>query len=131
MLKFTYTETGLQMERLTQSVEELVALRVILAMRIGQSLCVEPTTASFLLPADLPGVHELEAEARKEAAEALALCPADAEFVEVSLRGTWIAADPQGAQGVFVTALCARTEFFVLKCWLEAQTCAFVREVGD
>ncbi|MBW4492026.1 MAG: hypothetical protein KME26_02850 [Oscillatoria princeps RMCB-10] len=131
MLKFTYTETGLQIERLTQSVEELVALRVILAMRIGQSLCVEPTTASFLLPAGLPELHQLEVEARKEAAEALALCPADAEFVEVSLRGTWLAADPQGAQGVFVTALCPRTEFFLLKCWLEAQTCAFVSEAGD
>jgi len=50
MLKLTYTETGFNLERLAQSPEQLVALRVVLAMRVGQSISVEPSTAAFLLP---------------------------------------------------------------------------------
>lgn len=132
MLKFTYTETSFHLDRLAQSIEELVAARVIVAMRVGQSLCVEPITASFLLPADIPGLHYLETEARQEGSDTIAVCAADAEYVEVSLRGTWLAADDETAEGVFVTALCDRTEFFLLKCWQEAQACAScVKEAGD
>lgn len=132
MLKFTYTETSFHLDRLAQSLEELVAARVIVAMRVGQSLCVEPITASFLLPADLPGLHYLETETQREGSDTISVCAADAEYVEVSLRGTWLAADDETAEGVFVTTLCDRTEFFLLKCWQEAQTCSsFVKEAGD
>lgn len=40
MLKLTYTETSFHLECLTQSLEEWVAQRVILALRVGQSLYV-------------------------------------------------------------------------------------------
>lgn len=132
MLKFTYTETGFHLERLAQPLEELVALRVVLAMRVGQRLCVEPISASFLLPVDLPGLNCLETEARQESSSAIALCVADAEYVEVSLQGSWITADPEGAEGVFVAAMSDRTEFFLLKLWHEAQTISsFVREASE
>ncbi len=132
MLKFTYTETGIDIERLAQSLEELVAGRVILAMRTGQRLCVEPSAASFLLPADLPGLHYLETEARLDGNKAIALYPADAEYVEVSLRGTWITSDPEGASGVLVTALSYKAEFFILKLWEEARNgVSLLKEVGE
>ncbi|MEM9926593.1 MAG: alr0857 family protein, partial [Cyanobacteria bacterium P01_D01_bin.50] len=59
MLKLTYTENSFYLELLTQSVEEWIQARVILTLRVGQSLCVEPSTASFLLPVDLPGLGQL------------------------------------------------------------------------
>lgn len=132
MLKFVYTDTSFHLERLAQALEELVTARAIVAMRVGQSLCIEPTTASFLLPADLPTLRDLEVQALREDGETIAVCVADAEYVEVSLRGTWIATDQETAEGVFVTSLCDRTEFFLLKCWQDAQTrTALLKEAGD
>ncbi len=132
MLKLTYTETGFNLERLAQSPEQLVALRVVLAMRVGQSISVEPSTAAFLLPANLPALSLLESEARTEGSDTIALCVADAEYVEVTLRGTWISGLSEGADGVFMTVLSDRAEFLVFKLWLETQPAnSVVEEVGD
>ena len=131
MLKLTYTETGFNLERLAQSPEQLVALRVVLAMRVGQSISVEPSTAAFLLPANLVALSLLESEARRDDNDAIDLCVADADFVEVTLRGTWISAS-EGADGVFATVLGDRAELLLLKLWLETQAAAeVVGEVGD
>ena len=120
MLKFTYTENTFNLEQLARSLEELVTGRTIVAMRVGQSVVVEPSTASFLLPANLPGLENLEAEALRDESETIALSVADAEYVEVSLRGTWLAANSEAEEGVFVTSLRDRAEFYILKCWQEA-----------
>jgi len=123
MLKLTYTETGVHLELVAQSLEEWVFSRVILSLRVGLRLLVEPSTASFLLPADLPGLPLLQSAAQLET-EAIALCVCDAEYIEVSLQGTWLAADEESAEGAFVAAMSDRTEFFLFKLWQEAQTCA-------
>ena len=131
MLKLTYTETGFNLERLAQSPEQLVALRVVLAMRVGQSISVEPSTAAFLLPANLPALSLLESEARRDDTDSIDLCVADADFVEVTLRGTWIG-ESEGAHGVFATVLSDRAERLLLALWLETQAAAeVVGEVGD
>lgn len=132
MLKLTYTETGFNLERLAQSPEQLVALRVVLAMRVGQSICVEPSNAAFLLPANLSALSLLETEVRKDDTGTIALCVADAEYVEVTLRGTWISDRSEEADGVFATVLSDRAEFLVFKLWLETQDAAsVVEEVGE
>ena len=123
MLKLTYTETGFHLERLAQSLEEWVQGRVILALRVGQSLLVEPSTASFLLPVDLPGLPLLEAGVRQETTEEIALCGCDAEYIEVSLQGNWLAVDAESAEGVFVAALSDRTEFFLFQLWQDSLAC--------
>lgn len=121
MLKLTYTETSFYLECLAQSLEEWVTQRVILALRVGQCLCVEPSTASFLLPVNLPGVEMLKALVKREDSEIIALCGCDNECVEVTLRGSWLSNGSQDAEGVFVTAMSDRTEFFLHKLWQEAQ----------
>jgi len=132
MLKLTYTETGFNLERLAQSPEQLVALRVVLAMRVGQSICVEPSTAAFLLPVKSPELSLLETEARQDCTGAIALCVADADFVEVTLRGTWISGESDSADGVFATVLGDRAERLVLQLWRATQTAAsVVEEVGE
>lgn len=124
MLKLTYTETNFYLERLTQSLEEWVMARVILSLRAGQKLLVEPSTASFLLPADLPGISLLQAAAQLERTDAIALGVCDAEYIEVSLRGTWLAADGESTEGVFVAAMSdSRTEFFIFKLWQDSLAC--------
>jgi len=59
MLKLTYTDVGLHLERVPIPLEATVALRVILAMRTGSTLYAEPGRASFLLPADLPELNRI------------------------------------------------------------------------
>jgi hypothetical protein len=135
MLKLTYTENSFYLEYLSVSLEEWVQTRVILALRVGQSLCVEPSTASFLLPANLPGIEALKAEAKLANSEIIDLSICDPEYVEVTLRGSWLSDGSQDADGVFVTmisdalngdGLSSRTEFFLHKLWREAQACASV-----
>ncbi|MFN6570503.1 hypothetical protein A6770_16355 [Nostoc minutum NIES-26] len=135
MLKLTYTEGSFYLECLTQSLEEWVAQRVILALRVGQSLCIEPSTASFLLPVDLPGVDLLKAEVKRDDSEIIALCACDVEYLEVTLRGSWLSDGSEDAEGVFVTTMsnspngdsfASRAEFLLHKLWQEAQACASV-----
>lgn len=120
MLKLTYTENGFYLERLAQPLEEWVTARVMLALRAGTSLSVEPSTASFLLAASLPQLRHLERQQEGEDAIALSIC--DAEFVEVCLQGTWMTSNTAGAEGVFVTSMNYTVEFFLLKLWEESQT---------
>lgn len=119
MLKLTYTENGFYLERLAQPLEEWVTARVILALRAGTNLCVEPSTASFLLPADMPQLRHLERHQEGEDAITLSVC--DAEYVEVNLKGTWMTSDTEGVEGVFVTSMSYNIEFFLIKLWEESQ----------
>ncbi|MBW4646224.1 MAG: hypothetical protein KME23_25080 [Goleter apudmare HA4340-LM2] len=140
MLKLTYTERSFYLECLTLSLEEWVAQRAILALRVGQSLSIEPSTASFLLPVDLPGVERLKAEVQCHDSKIIALSPCDVEYIEVTLQGSWLSNGSEEAVGVFVTAMsdspkgdsyratsnASSTEFFLHKLWQEAQACASV-----
>jgi hypothetical protein len=127
MLKLTYTETDFYLECLTQSIEDWVQARVILALRVGQSLYVEPSTASFLLPVNLPGVDVLKKSAIYSDEETFSIGVCDAEFIEVTLHGSWMSSGCDDANGVFVTKMSDRTEFFLQKLWQEAQVCQEVR----
>ncbi len=126
MLKLTYTETAFHIERLSQSPEQLVALRVKLAMRMGQTMVVEPSSASFLLPVNVSTLSMLEAAIRLQRSEAIALCVADTETIEVSLTGTWITVDPEGENGIFLTVLGDRTESLLYHLWQQAHGSASV-----
>ena len=126
MLKLTYTETTFNLEYLSQSLEEWVQRRVILALRVGQSLCVEPSSASFLLPVDLPNVKQLQIEVEKYDKEIIKLYPCDRECMEVSIHGSWISYSCENISGVFVTTIDKNIELFVRDLWVEAQTCISV-----
>lgn len=121
MLRLTYIETGFYLERPAQSLEEWVAMRAIFALRVGKVFYLEPSTASFLLPTDLPGLSLLKDEVRRQPTDEITLCACDAEYIEVSLLGTWLASNAESAEGVFVTALSHPTEFLLFKLWQEAQ----------
>jgi hypothetical protein len=117
MLKLSYTEDGLYMERVMISPELAIAQRVILAMRLEQALQVEPGHASFLLPADVPDLEQLEKSLRQECRSRVTIIPVDDEFVEVGLSGSWIAENKEAHEGMFLTVLSDRLEFFLYKLW--------------
>ncbi len=58
--------------------------------------------------------------------EIIALCACDTEYMEVTLRGSWLSDSYKDAVGVFVTTMSDRAEFFLHKLWQEAQACASV-----
>ena len=126
MLKLTYIETGFYLEPLATELEEWVALRVIFALRVGDPIYVEPSTAAFLLPANLPELNLLAAQVRQQGTDEIELSTCDAEYVEVILLGTWLATDAESANGVFVAALSDSTECLLVKLWQSAQVGASV-----
>lgn len=88
MLKLNYTEVGLYMERTMTAPEQLIAGRVVLAMRLGQPFHVEPGRASFLLPAVILELKQLEMVLQQEYSPTVTVIPVDDEFVEVDLSGS-------------------------------------------
>ena len=126
MLKLTYLETGFYLEYLAKSLEDWVQERVVLALRVGESLYIEPTTAAFLLPADLPDLETLVMEIRRLDPESISLSAGDAEYIEVSLNGTWVSLNADSEEGVFVAAMSHFIEFFLLKLWQDSQVSASV-----
>jgi hypothetical protein len=117
MLKLNYTDVGLYMERTMTNPELLIAQRVVLAMRLGQTLHVEPGCASFLLPADIPELKVLEMALQREYGSAVTFTAVDEEFVEVGLSGSWIAEDKDAHEGMFLTVMSNCTEFLIYKLW--------------
>jgi hypothetical protein len=117
MLKLTYTEAGLSLERVTVPLEAIVAQRVILALRTGQPLHIEPGHAAFLILGDAPGLAHLKMTLRQETCQCVTVTAVDDEFVEVRVHGSWLAQGVDAHEGVFLTALSERAEFFLYKVW--------------
>ncbi|RCJ42618.1 hypothetical protein A6769_36965 [Nostoc punctiforme NIES-2108] len=122
MLKLTYTQSSFYLECLTISLEEWLVQRVILSLRVGQSLSIQPSTASLLLPADLLGLEVLKAEVKRDHTGFITLCACDAEYMEVTLQGSWLLDSSEDAVGVFFATISHHTEFFLHKLWQEAET---------
>jgi hypothetical protein len=117
MLKLIYTETDLHMEKLSTSVEEWISQRVLLALRVGNKISVEPTGASFGLSTSLAGWPELENLIGREASETVSLSVCDDELIEISLEGYWLCQNPLSEEGVFVTHLPSIVENTILAMW--------------
>lgn len=128
MLKLNYTDYGLFLEQLTASLDAVATQRVMLAVHIGEPLHLEPSQASFLLPVELPGISQLKGVLGKNVADAIALTSVDDEFVEVSLKGTWIASSSNAESGTFITALAPESEMLIYDLWqvTQRQTAYFI-----
>ena len=119
MLKLIYTELGLHMEYVGESLETVVSQHVILTVRTSQSLHVELGQAAFLLPVLTPGLGSLEI-ALRQYAKTLEITRVDAEYVEVSLAGTWMAQKEAAHEGMFLAAYDYETELILCRLWQAA-----------
>ncbi|MGI0492285.1 alr0857 family protein [Alkalinema pantanalense CENA528] len=117
MLKLTYTEDGLTLERLAGALETIVTQRVILAMRVGQTLSIEPSRASFLVPIDHVFFNHLVQAIHEVQGQEISVCVVDEDFAEVSLKGCWVAATHEAHEGMLICTLSDRVEFFIHKLW--------------
>lgn len=123
MLRLTYSDLGLHLERVVSSIEFAIAQRVALAMRLGQPLSVEPGRAAFLLPidqtADLGGVLQAESTAAT-------ITMVDRQFAEVALSGHWLAASHDADEGLFLTIMSDRAETLIYELWQMSQSASAV-----
>ncbi len=119
MLKFTYIENDLNIEHLTDSLEDWVMTRVRLALCSGTSLYIEPTSASFLLPKDLSHLSDLEM--LLDNCENIEVAIADCENLEVSINGTWVTSDTMSDEGIFLSQMSDWAELLLYKIWRAAQ----------
>ncbi len=124
MLKVTYLERELYLEYLHSTVEDWIALRVILSLRTGQRLVIERMTASVLLPISLLERSALVKLAQRE--DQLDLVQVDDDYMEVSLVGTWVSSQEQETEGVFVATLSPSVEHLLAQLWQMAQSSASV-----
>jgi hypothetical protein len=121
MLKLTYTETGFRLERLKISLELWVAQRVSMTLCAGQTLYFEPSKASFLLPGKDSGFFRLEQLLGAEHKPFISFAPVDDDYVEVSLKGSWIAESIDTHEGIFIATFSNQVEFYLQKLWQSTQ----------
>ncbi len=120
MLKLTYTHDGFYIDYLQESLETWLTTRVILALRSGTSLCVEPSSASFLISLDLPYVNQLLEDVNEFTGEIVEVNRCDEEAMEVVLEGTWLGSDIASEEGIFVCRLSDRLESLLYQIWQES-----------
>lgn len=125
MLKLNYNDYGLFLERVNASLDAIAAQRVMLAVYSGESLHLEPGRAAFLVSAHLPDVKRLQRvlqiESTVEAEITATIAIVDSEFVEISVKGTWIADSAQAESGTFVAMLPPKGEALVYQLWQATQ----------
>ena len=121
MLKLNYTDYGLFLEQVAASVDVVATQRVMLAVHVGEPLHLEPGRAAFLLPVELPGITQLKSMLQTHATDVIDLAAVDDKFVEVSLKGTWMANSAQAESGTFMTALTPDSEQLIYRLWQVTQ----------
>ncbi|GAB4468860.1 MAG: hypothetical protein OHK0037_26730 [Elainellaceae cyanobacterium] len=122
MLKLTYTDADVYVEHLSTPIETAIAQRVTLSMRCGETLHVKPDYASFLISAHLPQLGQLQCLLTQQAG-AIALAPADENWVEITIYGSWLSSSAHAHEGAFLAALPAATERLIYQLW-QASACA-------
>lgn len=121
MLKLLYTEVGLFMERVLAPLELTIAQRVVLAMRLGQTLHVEPGRAAFLLPAQITVLKELQEFLLRADNRQVSVTSVDLDYVEVSVTGSWVSAHEGADEGMLLTVLSDELEATIYQLWQASQ----------
>lgn len=125
MLKLNYTDCGLFLEQVEASLDalakpslwEFATQRVMLAIYAGEPLHMEPGRAAFLVSASAPEVKKLQGVLQDDATQTVTIESVDDGFVEVSLKGTWIAKSINAEAGTLVAALSDESEKLVCQLW--------------
>lgn len=140
MLKFTYTSTGVILERSVESFEATIRRRVLLGLRLGEPVGLEPTSISLLVSHSLPDLkglmgamatlrsqdsHQASAQASVHALELTQKGPAQ---VEMRLQGYWLAQQENPGEGIFFMNVDPVLEGYLVNIWqsshLDASCCS-------
>jgi hypothetical protein len=115
MLKITYSDSNVLVEQLAIAVEVMVAQRSVVALRAGQPLVLQPGYGSLTFPAHLPGVESLTYLSHSRGLVEVAPC--DTDWLEVTLRGTWMADSFASEEGILMAELGDTLERQLLSLW--------------
>jgi hypothetical protein len=121
VLKLNYTDGGLFLEQVSASLDAIATQRVMLAVYAGEPLHMEPGRAAFLVSATMPEVLKLQHILQAETTEVVTVAAVDDDFVEVSIKGTWIARNVQADEGTLIAALSPESERLVYQLWQATQ----------
>lgn len=121
VLKLNYTDCGLFLEQVSASLDAIAIQRVMLAVYAGEPLHMEPGRAAFLVSASVPAVAKLRLVLRADATGIVTVASVDDEFVEVSIKGTWIARNIDAEEGTLIAALSPKSEQLVYQLWQATQ----------
>lgn len=121
MLKLNYTDCGLFLEQVDASLDAVATQRVMIAVYAGEPLHMEPGRAAFLVSASAPEVKKLQNVLQTDATQTVTVAVVDDGFVEVSLKGTWIAKSINAEAGTLVVALPDESEKLVCQLWQPTQ----------
>jgi hypothetical protein len=119
MLKVTYTESGLHLECLEESLEDWITVRVLLALRTGHRLMLEASTASILFPVRSLDEAALEVVILQEDSGVVAMALCDADHIEICVAGTWVTSSSE-EEGIFIAQLQAHTQKILYRLWQTA-----------
>jgi hypothetical protein len=113
MLKMMYTDTGIHIEQIAQTVDGFIAARSAFAATVGQTLICEAGRAAFLVNASASAYAVLT----RIVDPMIGVCVCDVEFIEVSVAGFWMAVDTDSESGIFVAAFDRITEADLMMIW--------------
>jgi hypothetical protein len=117
MLKLIYTETDLHVELLTADLEDWVEQRLLFSNTTGEVIFLSSATASFLLPRTICEATAVNFYLHHQGATTVTANCCDLDRVEIGLTGYWLSTYPDSAQGIFVTQLLDRVEFYLWQLW--------------
>ncbi|MEA5462521.1 alr0857 family protein [Leptothoe sp. PORK10 BA2] len=127
MLKLIYTDYGLCLEKVpasknaAASLDAMITQQVMLAVQGGETLHLEPGRASFLLPVKIAGIAHLESILKSNTTDAIKVTTVDDDFVEISLKGTWMTNSSNAEFGTFITVLSPKIERLIYQLWQSTQ----------
>jgi hypothetical protein len=121
MLKITYTSTGATLEHSYESLESIIRRRVLLNLRVGNPLGLEPTSVSLLVSQSLPTLKALVGAIAHTPTQALELIQKGAAQVEMRLQGYWLAQQEKPGEGIFFANFDPILECHLVKIWRESQ----------
>ena len=117
MLKLTYTSTGVTLERSVESFESAIRQRVLLGLRIGEPVGLEPTSISLLVSQSLPALKGLMGFISQSPTNALELIQKGAAQVEMQMKGYWLAQPENPGEGIFFMNTDSALEGHLVKIW--------------
>jgi hypothetical protein len=120
MLKLTYTSTGVTLERSVEPFEAAIRQRVLLGMRIGEPVGLEPTSVSLLVSHSLPDLKGLMAVIVQTPSNALELIQKGAVQVEMRLKGYWLSQSENPGEGIFLMNVDPVLEGHLVNIWLSS-----------
>jgi hypothetical protein len=121
MLKLTYTSTGVTLERSVEPLEVAMRQRVMLGLRMGQPLGMEPTSVSLMVNRSVPALRALMSAVASAPAASLRLIQKEAAQVEMQLQGYWLAQQESLGEGVFMMNLDPTLEGHMVSIWQASQ----------